>query len=98
MPPLWAKRKLRERTIEGALRWKADLDQKVTLADGSPVPAILVANKCDMDNALREEQLHNLEVENGFVGAYRTSAKENVGVEEAFLKLVDQVPASSLLS
>ncbi|CAI5454871.1 unnamed protein product [Caenorhabditis angaria] len=35
----------RERTIEGALRWKSDLDQKVTLADGSPVPAILLANK-----------------------------------------------------
>lgn len=73
------------------MRWKMDLDQKVTLADGSPVPAILVANKCDMENALREDSLHNLEVENGFIGAYRTSAKENVGVEEAFRQLVDQV-------
>uniref|UniRef100_A0A1I7W9E6 Neur_chan_memb domain-containing protein n=1 Tax=Heterorhabditis bacteriophora TaxID=37862 RepID=A0A1I7W9E6_HETBA len=35
----------RDRTYEGALRWKADLDSKVTLADGSPVPAILLANK-----------------------------------------------------
>ena len=32
-------------TLEGAAVWKRDLDEKVILPDGSPVPALLVANK-----------------------------------------------------
>lgn len=96
----------RERTIEGALRWKTDLDQKVTLADGSPVPAILLANKvvegkkkriwvvclqCDIDNKLGDDKLYDLETNNGFVGSFRTSAKESVGIEEAFKFLANTV-------
>ncbi|ULT80388.1 hypothetical protein L3Y34_010747 [Caenorhabditis briggsae] len=81
----------RERTIEGALRWKTDLDQKVTLADGSPVPAILLANKCDIENQLGDDKLYDLETNNGFVGSFRTSAKESVGIEEAFKFLSNTV-------
>uniref|UniRef100_A0A8R1DVQ8 Ras-related protein Rab n=1 Tax=Caenorhabditis japonica TaxID=281687 RepID=A0A8R1DVQ8_CAEJA len=81
----------RERTIEGALRWKSDLDQKVTLADGSPVPAILLANKCDVDNQLGDDKLYDLETSHGFVGSFRTSAKESVGIEEAFKFLANTV-------
>ena len=32
-------------TFLNALKWKKDLDSKCTLADGSPVPCILLANK-----------------------------------------------------
>ena len=35
----------RESTLESALRWKADLDSKVFLGDGSYIPAVLLANK-----------------------------------------------------
>lgn len=35
----------RPNTCDGALRWKADLDSKITLANGTPLPAVLVANK-----------------------------------------------------
>ncbi|VDP39260.1 unnamed protein product [Heligmosomoides polygyrus] len=35
----------RDQSREGACRWKADLDQKLILADGSHVPAVLVVNK-----------------------------------------------------
>lgn len=38
----------RAATYEGALRWKADLDQKVRLADGGTIPAILLANKVNV--------------------------------------------------
>jgi len=38
-------------TFEAAAKWKDDLDMKVVTGDGSRVPAILLANKCD----LREE-------------------------------------------
>ena len=35
----------RHATLEGALRWKTDLDNKVCLANGRPVPAVLLSNK-----------------------------------------------------
>lgn len=35
----------RNDTYDGALRWKADLDNKVNLADGKPLPSVLLANK-----------------------------------------------------
>lgn len=35
----------RQNTYDGALRWKTDLDSKITLATEKPLPSILVANK-----------------------------------------------------
>lgn len=35
----------RQNTYDGALRWKNDLDSKITLATGKALPSILVANK-----------------------------------------------------
>ena len=32
-------------TFHKAARWKEDLDSKCRLADGSPVPCLLIANK-----------------------------------------------------
>uniref|UniRef100_A0A914XHV6 Uncharacterized protein n=1 Tax=Plectus sambesii TaxID=2011161 RepID=A0A914XHV6_9BILA len=82
----------RAATFEGALRWKADLDQKVRLADGSPIPAILLANKCDLDEStISEVDLNKCCEENGFIGAYRTSAKENIGIDEAASLLAGHV-------
>lgn len=35
----------RTSTFEAVQKWKNDLDSKVSLVDGSPVPCILLANK-----------------------------------------------------
>ena len=35
----------RASTFEAVIRWKNDLDSKVTLPDGNPVPCVLLANK-----------------------------------------------------
>lgn len=32
-------------TFDAVVKWKTDLDTKVQLADGSPIPCILLANK-----------------------------------------------------
>lgn len=37
----------RPATFDAVTKWKADLDAKVALPDGSPVPVVLLANKCD---------------------------------------------------
>lgn len=33
------------KTLQAAIRWKADLDEKVLLPSGATVPALLLANK-----------------------------------------------------
>lgn len=35
----------RVNTFESVANWKADLDSKVQLSDGSPIPCVLLANK-----------------------------------------------------
>ncbi|XP_061484870.1 ras-related protein Rab-38 isoform X4 [Rhineura floridana] len=68
----------RPATFEAVTKWKEDLDTKLTLPNGKPVPAILLANKCDqgkevlVNNGVKMEQFCK---ENGFVGWFETSAK-----------------------
>ncbi|XP_010085877.1 PREDICTED: ras-related protein Rab-7L1 [Pterocles gutturalis] len=35
-------------TFSNSQKWKQDLDSKLLLPDGSPVPCLLLANKCDL--------------------------------------------------
>lgn len=35
----------RSATFDAVIKWKQDLDAKVQLPDGSPIPCILLANK-----------------------------------------------------
>lgn len=35
----------RSATFDGVTKWKADLDAKIRLTDGRPIPAVLLANK-----------------------------------------------------
>ncbi|CAP23111.2 Protein CBR-GLO-1 [Caenorhabditis briggsae] len=46
---------------------------------------------CDIENQLGDDKLYDLETNNGFVGSFRTSAKESVGIEEAFKFLSNTV-------
>lgn len=68
----------RASTFEAVPKWKDDLDAKVTLINGKPVPAVLLANKCDQSRDGLSTQIPKLDVfckENGFVGCFETSAK-----------------------
>lgn len=38
----------RAATFDAVLKWKQDLDSKVQLSDGSPIPCILLANKVNV--------------------------------------------------
>ncbi len=37
----------RQKTFEAVNKWKDDLDSKVLLPDGRPIPCVLVGNKSD---------------------------------------------------
>ncbi|XP_076327266.1 ras-related protein Rab-32-like isoform X1 [Tachypleus tridentatus] len=84
----------RTETFNAVLKWKNDLDSKVRLPDGSIVPCVLLANKCDMlkegvvnDPSLMEEFCQD----NGFIGWYLTSAKDNINIENATKCLVSEI-------
>ncbi|KAL6477682.1 hypothetical protein MHYP_G00135170 [Metynnis hypsauchen] len=82
-----------ESTLEGALSWKLDLDCKVVMDNGHPIPSVLLANKCDQDKARSKEPclMDKLCTEKGFAGWFKVSAKENVNVDEAVNFLVKHI-------
>lgn len=69
-------------TLERASEWKRDLDSKFCLDTGRPVPAVLLANKCDMTGTDRDlaSSLDSFCQDNSFTGWFETSAKVCVSV------------------
>ncbi|KAM4771649.1 ras-related protein Rab-32 [Rhinophrynus dorsalis] len=85
-------------TFEAITKWKSDLDSKVNLPNGSPIPAILLANKCDQkkENSTHSPlQMDNFCKENGFAAWFETSAKDNVNIDEAARCLVENILANA---
>ncbi|XP_014096902.3 uncharacterized protein Rab32 isoform X1 [Bactrocera oleae] len=84
----------RSGTFDCVSKWKDDLDSKVQLPDGSPIPCILLANKCDQEKqgiVTSPEKMDEYVRENGFAGWYETSAKENINIDEAARALVNKI-------
>ncbi|XP_069800546.1 ras-related protein Rab-7L1 [Dendropsophus ebraccatus] len=72
--------------------WKTDLDNKVTLPNGEPVPCILLANKCDLSPwAVTKEQIDKFSKENNFIGWTETSVKENKNISESMRVLIERI-------
>ena len=64
----------------------------LTLPNGSPLPVLLLANKCDLpESTVDKAQLDAFCTEHGFIGWIDTSAKTNHNVEEAVRRLVGDV-------
>ncbi|KAM9495073.1 ras-related protein Rab-32a isoform 1-T1 [Clarias gariepinus] len=83
----------RSSTFEAVSKWKHDLDSKVKLANGNPIPAVLLANKCDQkkDGSHNASHLDSYCKEAGFLGWFETSAKDNINVDEAARFLVEHI-------
>nr|XP_031535707.1 ras-related protein Rab-32 [Vicugna pacos] len=83
-------------TFEAVLKWKSDLDSKVHLPNGSPIPAVLLANKCDQrkDGGQNPPQMDQFCKEHGFSGWFETSAKDNINIDEAARFLVENILAN----
>lgn len=73
-----------------SLKWKKDLDAKCTLADGSPVPCMLIANKCDLPNRqVESEEIEGFHKLHHFFGWTETSAKTGLMVNESVKFLLE---------
>lgn len=49
-------------TFDAVLKWKQDLDSKVQLPDGSPIPCILLANKVNSLNQILTVLLYSFKL------------------------------------
>lgn len=73
-------------------QWKEEIDSKVVLPNGKPIPVVLLGNKCDLD--IGETDLGQLEVftkQHKFVATFDTSAKLNIKIDKACRFLVDKI-------
>jgi small GTP-binding protein len=82
-------------TLEMALEWKKDIDEKVFTSEEKPIPCLLIGNKIDLfpDGkwGKKAEEMEEFVGKNGFIGFVETSAKVGTGIEEAIKTTVDYV-------
>ncbi|XP_028251776.1 ras-related protein Rab-32-like [Parambassis ranga] len=81
-------------TLEAASVWKQDLDTKVCLDSGHPIPAVLLANKCDLTGRDEDDLVSTLDgfcKDNCFLCWFESSAKDNINIDEAGAFLVKQM-------
>ncbi|XP_022095623.1 ras-related protein Rab-32B-like [Acanthaster planci] len=82
----------RPATFDSVLKWYSDVNQKVMLANEQPVPVLLLANKCDLeDTVLDAKMLEDFCHKHNFIGWFATSAKDNINIEEAMRFLVQNI-------
>lgn len=79
-------------TFDTVSKWKEEIDSKVQLPNGDPLPVVLLGNKIDLDDAeVDKTQLDRFCEEKGFVGWFDTSAKLNIHIEQAAKCLVEKI-------
>jgi len=83
----------KERSLsEGAVKWKMDIDKKVFLPNGDPIPVVLLGNKCDLlPSGKFIADLDKFCKQYGFSKWFLTSAKENIQIEDAASFLLDNI-------
>ncbi|KAI8486870.1 Ras- protein Rab-32B [Branchiostoma belcheri] len=61
----------RPTTFESVLKWYIDVNEKVMLADQQPIPVILLANKCDIDDSTFDKSsLEDFCKQHKFIGCH----------------------------
>jgi len=85
----------RSATFDAVQKWKNDIDCKVTLPpDDRPIPVVLLANKIDLQKEAFQKtpaQMDKFCEENGFIGWFETSAKDNQNIDKAAKALVSKI-------
>jgi Ras-related protein Rab-32 len=80
------------KSFDSVPKWKKGIDEKVFLSNGNPIPCILLANKNDLVNNFDDSSLESFSKDEGFCKVLRTSVKENFGLEEAIISMVENIP------
>jgi len=81
----------RQKTFQAVTKWKQDIDENLSV-DGMSIPVVLLANKCDLaEEPIDKELMDRFCKENGFIGWFETSAKENIHIEDTGNFLVSHI-------
>jgi len=82
----------RPSTLDNVKKWRDDINDKVELPNGKPIPMILLANKCDLpDISIDKDKMSKFARDNGFFAWFETSAKENKNIDKAIDTLTDEI-------
>ena len=85
----------KKKTRDDTIKWKNSVDEEVKFYDGENLPSLLIENKFDLLSD-DEKKNDNLELkkfakENGFIGFFRTSAKEGINIDDAMHFLINNI-------
>lgn len=86
----------REDSLKQACLWKNSVDENVCMADGTPIPMVLCANKADMlppESSISSESIKHYALENKFVAGFLTSSKTGDNTQDALVTLVEKIIA-----
>lgn len=82
-------------SIDGVSEWKDILDRIARLPDGSKVPCVLLANKCESVGkkgvVTNPNQMDKYVDKNGISYWFEVSARDNIGIGRALLKLGEEM-------
>jgi len=79
-------------TFDAVTKWRDDINSKVVLANDEPIPLILLANKTDIPGVtIDSNALDEFCTNNGFKAWFKTSAQDNVNIEQAMTVLLQEI-------
>jgi Ras-related protein Rab-32 len=82
----------RPSTFEAVVKWRDDINSKVALPNGEPIPLLLLANKCDLPGVhIDTDALDKFAAEQGFSGWFASSALNNTNIDEAMKFLIAKI-------
>ena len=73
-------------TFEHLSGWIESINQNIS----KDTPFIIVANKCDLDHLVTDQEIEEYSTKNK-VKVFKTSSKDNINVEEPFLYLGEEI-------
>lgn len=79
-----------QRSLESARIWKEAVDQQMTMESATPIPSVLMANKCDLKgtHTKNDDEIATKFCEvHGFSSKFFVSAKSGKGLDEAFTEV-----------
>ncbi|XP_023021877.2 ras-related protein Rab-32 isoform X2 [Leptinotarsa decemlineata] len=77
----------RPETFKSIDKWLSDLRRKIYLPGGKSIPVVILANKGDITTKTIPDHIKEYCEANGILYWYITSAKQNINIDEAMLKL-----------
>jgi len=87
------------KSFDAAINWKEDIDAKVFLPCGDPIPVLLLGNKADLLSEEKlpcaaEEEIQAVADKHKFFKYFKCSAKTGDGIKKACKTLVSQIVKS----